>query len=223
MPASRLLYSALLVAAPLATLAQTTDPLPAHRFYGGVALYTDGWQALGSFYHGQFRAPVQATLGYQLRPRLAVQVGLAYSGARGDDSYTDDYLDSNRNVTNYLSTVSYSRRAYSTSVLARYTLTRKDAHRFQVDVLAGPSFNHYTSRFANTQIITSQGTTSVSSYNQLYNYNGLLVNLGPSFRYRLGGRVEATYDLLFNVSLTNSSHSTDASMALGVRYRFGRG
>lgn len=215
--------AALLLGTPLATLAQGAAPVPAHRFYGGLALYTNGEQGLGRFYHGRFNAPVQATLGYQLRPRLAVQVGLAYSGAKGDDSYTDDYIDSNSNLASYVSTVSYSRRTYATSVLARYTLTRKATHRFQADMLAGPSFDHYASRFASTETITSQGVTSVSAYNQSYRYNTLLVNLGPSFRYRFGGRIEAVYDLLFNVSLTGSNHSTDASMALGLRYRFGRG
>jgi hypothetical protein len=224
MSAFSLSCAALLLGAPLASLAQSADPAPGpgYQFYGGLALYADGGQALGRFHNGRFNSPVQATLGYQLRPRLAVQVGLAYSGAKGDDSYSDDYIDSNANLASYTSNVSYSRRAYSTSVLARYTLTRKATHRFQVDALGGPSFDHFASRFVSTQTTTSQGTIDISVYDQSYRYNNLLVNLGPSFRYRFGGRVEAVYDLLFNVSLTDN-HRADASMALGLRYRFGRG
>jgi hypothetical protein len=222
MSISRRLCAALLFGAPLASLAQGTSPAPSYRLYGGVALYTDGGQPLGGFYRGRFNYPVQATLGYQLRPQLAVQVGLAYSGTKGNDSYSDEYVDADSNLNTYTSASSYSRRTYNTSVLARYTLTRKAAHRFQVDALGGPSFEHYVSHFASTQTTTSQGVVSVSSCDQSYRYNSLLVNLGPSLRYRFGGRIEAVYDLLFNVSLT-ANHRTDASMALGLRYRFGQG
>lgn len=214
--------AALLLGTPLATLAQASDPAPAHRFYGGVALYTGAAQAFGDFDYGRFNVPVQGTLGYQVRPRLAVQVGLAYSGTKGDDSYAHDYTSPNGGLTSYLNTTSYVRRAYSTSVLARYTLTRQATHRFQVDLLGGPSFDHSTSHFANTESAIGQGLISVSAYEYSYDYNNLLVNLGPSFRYHFGEHIEAVYDILFNVSLTNN-HNVNTAMALGLRYRFGGG
>ena len=220
MSASRLLYSALLVAVPLATLAQNTDPLPAHRFYGGVAVYTGAAQSLGGYYGGGYSVPVQATLGYQLRPRLAVQVGLAYSSVKSDYSYTTDYVDSNSNPISYLTTTGYTRRTFTTSLLARYTLTRQAAHRFQVDALGGPSLTHSTGRSTYSETATSQGNSSVSYSDYSYNYNNLLLNAGPSFRYRFGKQLEAVYDILFNVSLTNSFNGS-TSMALGLRYRFG--
>lgn len=198
-------------------------PLPEYRLYGGLALYTGAAQSFGGFYGSRFSVPVQATLGYQLRPRLAVQVALAYSSAKSDDSYAHDYLDTNANLTSYTSTISASRRAYSTSVLARYTLTRKATHRVQVDALAGPSFDHSTGGFTSIDTATSQGTTTTSYYEQSYRTTNLLLNLGPSFRYRFGSHIEAMYDILFNVSLTSSYHNANTAMALGLRYRFGRG
>lgn len=216
----QLLCGALLLSAPFASRAQSTNPVPSYRFYGGLALYSGHAQTL-YFHSDQFNAPVQATLGYQLRPRLAVQVGLAYSGNKSNDAYNYSYTDTNANLVSYANTTSYSQRTYTTSVLARYTLTRQAAHRFQVDVLVGPSLAHSTNHFVGTETYTRQGTTDVVPYNYSSSYNNLLVNLGPSFRYRFGSRFEAVYDVLFNVSLTNSYHSANTAMALGARYCFG--
>jgi hypothetical protein len=220
MLAPRLLYIALLAAAPLATLAQSSDPAPTYRFYGGVAAYTSATQSLGTYYGGRYNVPVQATLGYQLQPRLAVQVGLAYSNTRGSYSYTNDYVDSNANAVSYLTTSAYTRRVFTTSLLARYTLTRQAAHRFQVDALGGFSLLHSIGRSTYSETATSQGSSSVSNSDYSYNYNNLLLNAGPSFRYRFGKHLEAMYDVLFGVSLTNSFNAS-TSMALGLRYRFG--
>lgn len=220
MPPFFLSCAALLLSAPLATLAQTADPLPAHRFYGGLAVYASAAQRLGGYYGSRYSVPVQATLGYQLRPRLAVQVGLAYSRVRSNYSYANEYVDPNANLISNLTTSDYARRTFSTSVLARYTITRPGAHRFQVDALGGPSLEHSFSSSATTETTTSQGSTSVSSSDYSYANNNLRLNVGPSFRYRFGKHLDAMYDILLNISLTNSAY-TNTAMALGLRYRFG--
>lgn len=222
MPAFFTALAALLLGAPLATLAQTADPAPAHRFYGGLAIYEGSNQMLSGFYSGErFNVPVQATLGYQLRPRLALQLGLAYSSAKADYADTYDYVNSNSIPVRYSTSSTSLRRATSASLLARYTLTRRANHRFQVDAVGGLSFYHSFYRVNSTDTYTSQGTTDVRPYENSGAYNSLQVNLGPSFRYRFGERLEAVGDLLFYTSLTSSYHSLNSALALGLRYRFG--
>jgi hypothetical protein len=214
--------AALLLGAPLATLAQAADPAPARRFYGGLAIYQSSNQLLSGFYRGErLNLPVQATLGYQLRPRLALQLGLAYSGAKSDYADTYDYVNSNSIPVTYSSNSTSLRRATSTSLLARYTLTRWASHRFQVDAVSGLSFEHSFYRVNSIDTYTSQGVADVRPSEYSAAYNSLQLNLGPSFRYRFGERLEAVYDILFYTSLTSSYHSLNSAMALGLRYRFG--
>jgi hypothetical protein len=224
MSAFSIALAALLLGTPLVTLAQATEPVPTHRFYGGLAIYEGSNQSVRGFYSDdQFSIPVQATLGYQLTPRLALQIGLAYS--KGGSNYSDTYNYNNIDgiPVTYTTTNALSRRAISSSLLARYTLTRQPSHRFQVDAMGGLSFDHSFYRNSGTNTYTTQGITDVSPYEYSGAYNNLLVNLGPSFRYRFGEHFEVVYDILFNTSLTSGYHSLNMSMALGLRYRFGRG
>lgn len=83
------------------------------------------------------RVPVQVVAGYQLRPRLAVQLGVAYS--RIDSSYFGisryyPYQVLPRGVYFDYSFQGYERNT-SLALLARYTLTRRLGHRLQVDAL----------------------------------------------------------------------------------------
>ena len=80
----RLTYWVLLLGSPLPSLAQTSSDTPATpRYYVGLGAYSSFYQSLGHASVGSndysFRLPVQLTAGYQLSPRLAVQVGVAYS------------------------------------------------------------------------------------------------------------------------------------------------
>ena len=126
----------LFLALPLLGHAQATapEPAPAPRFYVGLAAYSSDYQSIGSRRPGVtgFAVPLQLTAGYQLRPRLAVQVGLAYSGSsyayRGDGYFYNLNSPSNRGIYYNYSGKS-NIRAASASVLARYTLTRKAGHR----------------------------------------------------------------------------------------------
>ena len=84
--------SGLLLGAALPGRAQTTETPPTRRFYVGLGAYSSlyqsvGYQALSSQSRTGFRVPMQFTAGYQLRPRLAVQVGLVYT----NNTYNYDY------------------------------------------------------------------------------------------------------------------------------------
>jgi hypothetical protein len=164
---------------------------------------------------------VQATLGYQLKPRLALELSVAYGGRTSTYANAIDYMTSTASVVHYESAITSQRRVVTTSMLARYTLTRKASHRFQVDALGGISgeYSRYHTNGTSTQV--NQGVTDTNSYDYGGSNNNLRVNLGPSFRYRFGERLEGVYDILVNMSVTNAYHNVNTAMALGLRYRFG--
>jgi hypothetical protein len=190
----------------------------------GLGVASNNYQQLGNDRNGG-SVPVQLTGGYQLRPRLAVQVGLTYSG--NSDRY--DYsglIYSNPSMPDiyYTNTGRGTTRRVSGSVLGRYTLTRKAAHRLQFDVLGGFGLEHQSYRSRGTQTRIDQQTLTTNSYDERSTYTDLVFTLGPNVRYRFGERLELVYDLLFNTDLRSKSYLTQGitgGMALGLRYRFG--
>ena len=224
---SRLFLGGLLLGLPLLSLAQDAPPAMAPRFYVGLAAYSGPYQRFGSSNTNgtDVNIPVQATFGYQLRPRLAVQIGLTYSGYKRGYGYNYNYIDSNTDQINYSSNGTYTLRTFDTALLLRYTLTRKAAHRFQVDAVGGLQLTHQRGRQVGTDIYSyinpSQGPRTTIEYDNVYPYNVLSVNLGPGFRYRFGQRLEAVGDILFNLPVTGNYHNLDSSLALGLRYHFG--
>jgi hypothetical protein len=220
-----------LLAAPLAGFAQAAPPA-APRYYVGLAAYTSSYQTLGGNYYSGTRIPFQLTAGYQLRPRLAVQVGVAYSGK----SY--DYFNAGRYYTAAgvaASPYTYyefqgrnQERNTSVALLGRYTLTRKPQHRFQADLLGG--FTLERERYSTLANRTFSDSTranvlTVNSDDTFRNTN-LLLTAGASARYRFGRHLEAVLDFTLNQRLTNNRyryHSFTSATALGLRYRFGRG
>ena len=224
MPVFRLALAGLLLGVPLATLAQSPAAAPP-KFYAGLAAYVSDYQSINSTGRG-FPVSLQATLGYQWRPRLAVQVGLAYRGSAYtyDESPSRDYLGNGRYGPPYENILDVRFRSLSASLLGRYTLTRQAAHRLQFDVLAGFTLEH-THNIA-YQTRTDSATAPVAS-TTAYNRSTLLATAGLGVRYRFGPRLEATYNLLLSTTLADLTSSPgyyrgSSSMALGVQYRFGR-
>jgi hypothetical protein len=225
---SRLILGGLLLGSPLISLAQDNPSKAAPKFYVGLALYSGPYQHFGSTNTNgtNVNIPVQATLGYQLRPRLAVQLGLTYSGYKRDYGYEYNYTDTNTNQINYNTNGTYSQRTFDTSLLLRYTLTRQATHRFQVDAVGGLRLTHQRFRQAGSDtyryVNPSQGPSTTIEYDNVYPYNVLSVDLGPGFRYRFGQRLEAMGDILFNLPVTGNYHNLNSSLALGLRYHFGQ-
>jgi hypothetical protein len=227
---SRLILSGLLLNLPFIGFAQDNPHAAAPKFYAGLAIYSGAYHSLGRLEApasintsstSTYQLPVQATLGYQLRPRLAVQLGLVYSGHKNDYALANEYTDTNSNKILFNSNGRSTLRHYTASLQARYTLTRKSAHRFQVDVVGGLAYDHQYYRGVGSEEYTnvSQGTTTVTNHDDTFPYNEVLINVGPSLRYRFGQRLEVVYDLLLNQPLNRQSNA--GSMALGLRYRFG--
>jgi hypothetical protein len=217
---TQLALAGLLLGSPLLGLAQEASPAPLPRFYGGLGLYTSIHHNLSSRGNGT-HIPVQAVVGYQLRPRLAVQLGVAYSGNRYTYDGQSAYYNSGTLVAYPIGT--YRERNSTTSLLARYTLTRKLQHRFQADLLGGAKLEHSAYHDEGTYFDNTQATPSATPYEYASTYNRTLLGLGVSLRYRLVSRLEAVYDLTFDQPVSrNTSYNLRPAptMALGLRYRF---
>ncbi|MFD2718534.1 outer membrane beta-barrel protein [Hymenobacter monticola] len=223
--------SGLLLALPLLSRAQAA---PAPRYYVGLAAYSSDYQPLGSRRPGVtgFPVPLQLTAGYQLTPRLAVQVGLAYSGSASAYNGEGYFYNLNSNQGIYYSYAGKSSiRNASASVLARYTLTRQPGHRLQFDALGGLTLEHRRGTDRGTYTDSLGGRRNASPYDDRAAVNTLLLTAGLGTRYRLSSRFDLTLDLLLNRSLNapapspifyNFQNGFSSSAALGVRYRFGR-
>lgn len=219
---SRFAFCGLLAGAPLLVQAQTTEAGAAPRFYVGLAAYSSYYQTLGNQNFGGFRVPLQLTAGYQWRPRLAVQLGVAYSQFANQYDYQWNYAPNTPGPEyHYQRTGRATTSNTSVSVLGRYTLTRQAAHRLQFDVLGGFTLEH--GRYRNRGIATD--SSQVSPFDNQHSATSLLFSVGPSVRYRLAKSVELFSDYTFNVRLASSEayqpgRATSAG-SLGVRYRFG--
>jgi hypothetical protein len=210
--------ASLLLGLPLASAAQAAAPVP--RFYGGVGLYSSWYNTLGSHYGDGNTVPVQVTLGYQLRPRLAVQGSFAYSSYSGTNAGTViDYYTGLGN--SYLS--NYRNRFYTLAAQVRYTLTRQPSHHFQFDILGGftrESYSYDGNGYYPSYVAANQPTVT-STYDNHSSNSNYLINAGPSVRYRIGQRFELAYSWTLGLDLRAAEHPHDAS-SLGIRYRFGR-
>jgi hypothetical protein len=219
----------LLLASPLPGLAQTPDaaPVPAPKFYVGLAAYHSNFQNLGSWRQGDtgFRVPVQLTAGYQLRPRLALELGVAYSGRTTHYEYDSYYYNtSGMAPARYAYSGAFTDRTTTVSALARYTLTRKPAHRLQFDALGGLSLVHrsyYSRGFEGDDL---SGTFQTEPFAVRGSVNDLLLTAGLGLRYRLTPRLGLNFDLTtnYNLSRPNTFNGYTGSAALGLRYRFGK-
>jgi len=220
------LLAGLLLGAPLLGYSQATEPASLPKFYAGLAAYVSSFQSVGSTLTTGFPVPLQAALGYQLRPRLAVQASVAYRGEAYTYSYSSrDYFASGQVSPAYEVSGTSRRRALSAAVLTRLTLTRQAAHRLQFDLLAGLTLEHLG--YAWDAVRTDSAAAPVASAYTSHT-TGLLVTAGPGLRYRFGPRLEASYNWLFSSSLAGFDNGTSyryrpsSSMALGMQYRFGR-
>jgi len=74
-----LILSSLLATAPLFSCAQAAAEAASPRYQVGLTAYSSAYQPLGGSAYRGIHVPVQVVAGYQLRPRLAVQLGVAYS------------------------------------------------------------------------------------------------------------------------------------------------
>jgi len=214
----QLYLSALLLAPPLLGFSQTPDAAPAatSRFYVGLAAYHSNFQNLGSWQRGDtgFRVPVQLTAGYQLRPRLALELGVAYSGRT--TAYTGT-------ISAQYSSISTTRTA-SGSALARYALIRQPAHRLQIEALGGFTLVHTNFSLQNFIVDYASPSQPAVRYTVRSSSSDLLLTAGLGLRYRLSFHFALNFDITTNRNLNHPEtyNGYTGSAALGLRYRFGQ-
>ena len=168
---------------------------------------------------------MQLTAGYQLRPRLALELGAAYSGRTG--TYAFDGAFYSPTGTSYYAQYSrtFTERITSVSALARYTLTRRPDHRLQVDALGGFTLVHrnvYSRGFEGNDL---SGSLQTVPFDVRDAYNDLLLTAGVGLRYRLSPRLALNFDITTNRNMTCPTTFNDGfsgGAALGLRYRFGK-
>jgi hypothetical protein len=219
----------LLLAAPFHSFAQTpTDAAPAAppRFYVGLGAYHSNFQNLSSWRQGDtgFRVPVQLTAGYQLRPRLALELSAAYSGRTGVYAYDGYYQKGNGLAPSYYQySNTFTERITTVSALARYTLTRQPAHRLQVDALGGFTLVHGNNYSRGFEANDFSGSFQSMPFDRRSTHNELLLTAGLGLRYRLAPRLELNFDLTTNRNLNHPQvyNGFTGSAALGLRYRLG--
>lgn len=206
---------AALLSSPLLSLAQTPEPA-VPRYYVGLSAFTNFSQRLSRSIDNSQWPPLQVTLGYQLRPRWAVQLSAGYSDSPG--SYKGTLTDINGNpVGGYAN--DYRNTALTITALGRYTLTRNLNHRFQLDALGGLTWDHET--YKGNGYTAEPTTGQPVPFERSSQTNHYALSVGPSFRYRLFSRLEAVGEGTVNMDL-RSPRVVTTSGAVGLRYRFGR-
>lgn len=215
-----------LLCLPLAGCAQNASPAPQPRFYVGLGVYGSEYQPIGWRTLPPTRVPVQLTVGYQLRPRLAVQAALAYHGASYQYANVSSYGSPGAPNAFFSYDGRSTQRSAAVSLLARYTLTRQLARRFQADLLGGFTLEHRASRDMGTYTEYQQGLITPSPYDNRTSASDPLLTVGPSVRCRVARRLEAVLDVTWDLVL-DTSHppvvtAITSAGALGLRYRFGR-
>ncbi|MET4076296.1 outer membrane beta-barrel protein [Hymenobacter sp. UYCo722] len=232
----------LLLGAAFPALAQTAADAPATpRFYVGLGAYSSFYQPIGhpasngysSFIQSSsFRLPVQFTAGYHISPRVAVQVGLAYSTGTSQYGQTFVYSTTTPGTPSpsYTMAGTTTQTQTSVSALARYTLTANPAHRLQFDALGGFTLEHGTTDNQGSRTENLQGPPTTTTYDYRLSKNSYLLTGGVEARYRLSRCLELTYDFTVNKALNSpniyggngTANTLTTSQALGLRYRFGR-
>jgi hypothetical protein len=232
---SSLLLPIAAIALPLLSAAQavpTTGPDgPATRrsptFYLGVAAAT-GLLASPDGFSGTPTGPTtynhvpllpKLTIGWQVLPRLALQLSGQYAQQTDTYSFVQGSPDVNGQVVFIPGFHSFRLHSVAVPILARYTLTSNLARRFQVDLLGGATLVGTTPEA--TTIRYDKSSTDVQ------------LSLGPSFRYRVAPHWEVTADVVANYRLSEdpigssvfspnkASTRTALTGSLGVTYGLG--
>ena len=195
-------------------------PAPASRFYVGLAAYTSNYLPIGRAWQKGFLLPLQATVGYQLMPRLALQGSFAYSSRGNSYAGTSyDLTSTGQVLVPYSYAGQYRQRLSSAALLARYTLTRQAASRWQFDLLGGLTLVHtsYEDSYERTA-----GSSAARADQTSYRTNSLLPTAGLGVRYRLLPKLEATSNVLLGLPVAGyGTRELSPSLSLGLQYTFG--
>jgi len=194
-------------------------PAPAGHFYVGLAAYTSNYLPIGRAWQKGLLLPLQATAGYQLTPRLALQGSFAYSSRSNSYAGTSyDLAPTGQVLAPYSYAGQYRQRLSSAALLARYTLTRQAASPWQFDLLGGLTLVHtsYEDSYERTA-----GSSAARTDQTTYRTNSLLPTAGLGVRYRLLPQLEATSNVLLGLPVASyGTREISPSLSLGLQYTF---
>lgn len=157
-------------------------------------------------------------VGYQLKPRLALQLG--YQGQTG--TYISSGIYSNGGSFG-LNESETKEQTLAFPLLARYHLTRQYQKRMQFDVVGGAALVYARVRNQENRSRNGQATETYSFERQnvgTHLSGGLNASYGMGRQRKL--QLTAEYVLIQNLQTAFTGlNATQAGGSLGVRYRFG--
>ncbi|MEJ7659755.1 MAG: hypothetical protein WKG07_09075 [Hymenobacter sp.] len=156
--------------------------------------------------------------GYQLRPRLALQLG--YQGQAGTGHSGSYSLVGTQKIPSYASET--YQQTLTFPVLLRRTLTRQYQQRLQFDVVGGVALSYARVRFSRTDYNNGQVTKQFALARQTTDVHAI-GGLGIGYGFGRRRKLQATAEYVFIQNLQNSFtgfNSVEAGGSLGLRYRF---
>lgn len=205
----------------LAQIPELPAPLVA-RYYLGLSAQHDDFQQAGGNSLAELVVPVQASVGYRLRPRLTLQFALTYSRPTFDYSKLSSRQQSAGSDygNEYVGQASWRRLSWA--VLARYAL-RRPARRLQLDLLGGYVLQQMRYRSFYQYTYTDYGTnvSSTTSFREGYAYELGRLTAGLGARYRCAQRLEIVLDATLNSYVMALRSVPDPGLSLGLRYGLG--
>ena len=170
--------------------------------------------------------PWQLSIGGNLSPRLALQLGYSYRHEADhlDPSYTGTTL-----TGQFVSGSSSDERwTHCVPLLARYTAIGFPNHRLQADFLLGLTMLH-TSEFTAAEFRVDYQVVSSRSFH--YKATQGYISGGFGLRYNFGHHVEGVLDWTYShnfrsasedvhLNVTGNRFGLTRALSLGLRYRF---
>ena len=217
---SCLLPALLSVAFSHSLSAQTVPSGPAYpRYFVGTSCMLGNYEAIypriRSYDEGVLSPCL--TLGYQLAPRVAVQLSLERSS---DQLSIDSFLPLPNGQSTRFQHYQENHQHFAVPLLLRLTGTRQLNHRLQFDALAGFTIIH--SSYSRVFEGFNEQQQSISYSELAERTTNVALSIGGGIRYRFDRHLEAVGDANLNRTISSASTSGFVNVyTTGLRYRFG--
>lgn len=228
---------------PLCSYAQTA-PAAGAKFYVGLGATSsllkspDGFGATPVTPVTRNEAPVlpQLTAGWQLAPRLALQLGVRYAQQRSTYTFVQSSPTSSGSAGLFPGFESFRFRSVAAPVLLRYTLTQNPAQRLQVDALGGVTLVRRWTQYHTLRRVSAPDSAQADfalDTQSAFATTDVHTTLGLGVRYRVAPRLEIAAEVLANYLVNTPKQPTIGTTTLtgvsrfaptgsvGVNYHFG--
>ena len=191
------------------------DPYAARP--GGIPAFSQG-DGVGS-YGVEVKNPY-VYAGYQLRPRLALQLG--YQGQEG--GFLSEGYELNGTQKTLLSESRKRAQTLTFPLLLRYALTRQYLQRVQFDVVGGVALSYARVQYYRATYTRSGQVTDQFSFDRRTTDEHAIGGLGVGYGFGRRRKLQATVEYVVIQNLSASFKglgSAQVGGSLGLRYRFG--